>query len=233
MMRISLSQKAVLTLAVLGAAAACPVAASAQDASGWYVSGAGSITMLNGTDGTIANAPAPGITVRTQNEFETGFGAQVAVGRDFGRFRLEAELGYTQDHQNHYVAVAPPTGRIPAYVDQNAARAMLNGYVDLTDGTVQPFLGAGAGVVRIHHRFFAPRAPFPTEAPRELINDNDTRFAYQLMAGLGIRVAPTVMLTAQYRWLDAGRFHGLDSRGERFERDHRGHNLDLGVRLRF
>ncbi len=213
--------------------AAVPAAAGAQDRGEWYVSGAGTISMLESTEGTIANAPFPGSSIRTQNEFGTGWGAQAALGYDFGRFRTELEVGFNKDTQDDYVAIAPPTGRLPADVEEDSIRAMLNAYVDIMDGPIQPYLGAGIGMTRIDLVFIGPRAPFPTEAPRELINDHDNRFAYQLMAGVAFALNDRVALTGQYRWLDAGTFRGLDSRGEPITRDHAGHHIDFGVRLSF
>ncbi len=215
-------------------ALSAPATAWAQsDAGDWYGSAAGTISFLKDTEGTIANAPAPGSTVRTEHELETGYGFQVALGRTLGAFRIEAEVGYTRNEQDHYVAIIPPTGRIPADVFQEALRGMANVYYDFSIGDVRPFIGAGLGIARIDVEFVAPRAPFPTEAPRELINDTDTRFAYQLMAGAALPVNARTALFAQYRWFDAGRFRGLDSRGERAERDHVGHNIDIGLRVSF
>jgi len=221
------------TMGCLVLLAAVPTTAQAQDRQGWYVAGAGTISMLNSTDGTIANAPAPGITVRTENDFDTGWGVQAAVGHDFGRFRAEAEFGFTRNEQDDYVAIAPPTGRLPADVQEDSVRGMLNAYVDITDGRVQPYVGAGIGFTRIDLVFNGPRAPFPTEAFRELINDSDNRFAYQLIGGVAFALSDRVALTAQYRWFDAGTIRGVDSRNELFTRDHAGHNVDLGVRFGF
>ena len=221
---------------VIGAVASAVLsvgAAQAQAAGDWYVAAAGTVSEPRDTKGAIANAGAPGFTVRTANSFETGYGVQAAIGRQVGRFRLEGEIGFTRDKQDHYVAIAPPTGRIPADVEQDTLRAMVNGYVDLSDGSIQPFIGAGIGAARVDLKFVAARAPFPTEPPRELINDRDTKFAYQLMGGLAVPLTERLRLTAQYRWFDVGKFALKDVRGERVTRSLSGHNLDLGLRLAF
>lgn len=110
---------------------------------------------------------------------------------------------------------------------------MVNGYIDFGHGAIRPYLGAGAGIVRTKVDFFAPRAPFPAEAPRQLIDDSDSHFAYQLIAGAALRVTPRWQLTAQYRWLDAGSIHPYDARNERTTNTYRGHHIDAGVRLSF
>jgi OmpA-OmpF porin, OOP family len=207
---------------------------------GWYISGSGTLSWLKDTSGTIANAPTPGNTVRTESAFKKGVGGQIAIGRAFGPYRLEGEIGYTHNKQNHYVAIVPPTGRIAADVKDDATRLMLNGYYKwprpfqpCLKCAFEPFVGAGIGVTRVSIDFFAPRAPFPTEAPRQLIKDSDTRFAYQLMAGVAVPVSDRIALTLQYRWFDAGTVSGKDARGEAFTRDHAGSHVDLGLRYHF
>ena len=218
------------TLMVLLAAAQ----AEAQTAGdGWYVAGAVTRSFLNDADQTIFNAPRPGSTVELTNEIQDGWGGQIAVGRSFGRLRGEAEVGLTDNDSDRYLVTAPFTATVPQEGKQDATRLMANLYFDVLDGPVQPYVGAGIGVAEIDVRVFGPRAVFPAEPPRELIDDGDRRFAYQLMAGAAFWVSPSVALTGQYRWFDAGTVGGLDSRGERFVRDHDGHNVDVGVRFRF
>ena len=237
-MKTSSNRMFLAALLLASAAPLLPIAAHAQDApaatgDGWYAAGAVTLSLLNDTAGTIANAPMPGSTVRLKNPIETGFGGQVALGHRFGSFRLEGEIGFTHNTQDRYVAIVPPTGSIPAKVSDDALRGMVNGYYDLSYGPVMPFVGAGLGFASVDIDFFAPRAPFPAEAPRQLIKDGDTLFAYQLMAGVAVPVSEDVALTLQYRWFDAGTVEALDVRGERIARDHAGHNVDFGIRINF
>jgi len=210
-----------------------PQAVRADEGEGWYVSGSATLSQLKDTAGTIANAPVPGSTVRSENSFETGIGGSIAIGRDFGRFRAEVEAGYTSDSQNSYTSIAPPTGRIVANVDQTTLRGMANGYFDITDGPIQPYVGAGLGITKIDLLFIAPRAPFPTEDPRRLIDGDDTRFAYQIMGGVSARISKSLSFTLQYRWFDAGTVTIADSRGEATTRDVAGHHIDAGLRVTF
>lgn len=162
-----------ITIAACGLALS-PGAALAQD--GWYISGSGGYSGLEDTAGTVANAPTPGNTVRTDNPFEGGYGVQAAVGRQIGRFRLEGELGYSRDTQDEVLNIVPSTGRANVDVKQSAVRVMANAYFELSQGRLRPYVGAGIGVSEIDVRFVGPRAPFPTEAPRLLIDDSDRRF---------------------------------------------------------
>ena len=221
-------------LTIFGAAAATlsfAASAKAQDAEadGWYLAAGGSISLLKDANTQII---APVGTVETFFPTNTGYGVQLAVGRRFGKFRLEAEAGYSTNHSDRYTAIIPPTGNIPADADQSALRLMANGYVDFGQGRVQPYVGAGAGWTRLHRRVVAPRAPFPTEAPRPLIDTHANRFAWQLMGGAAVRLSPALSLTAQYRWHSAGDFGGRDLAGNRFNSHHSGHNIDIGFRVR-
>jgi opacity protein-like surface antigen len=110
---------------------------------------------------------------------------------------------------------------------------MVNAYVDLTRGAVRPYLGVGGGAADVHVSTFAAPARAPMAPPSQLIDDGETDFAYQLMAGLAVSVSPRLALTAQYRWFDAGTVVGRDSRGERMTRDIAGHNVDVGFRFSF
>ena len=189
----------------------------------------GSVSLLNRASTKIIT---PVGTVETVFPKSTGYGVQLAVGRRFGNFRLEAEAGYTTNHSDHYTAIVPPTGNIPADADQSALRLMANGYIDFGQGRVQPYVGAGAGWTRVQIRVTAPRAPFPTEAPRRLIDAHDNRFAWQLMGGAAVRLSQSLSLTAQYRWHSAGDFGGRDLAGSPFTSRHAGHNIDIGLRVR-
>jgi len=226
MKRVMLSTVALLS--VLG----LPFGAHAQTGD-WYIAGGASLSLREDASGEISNAPVPGSTVRIENEFNTGYGAQAAIGRQFDRFRIEAELGYTRDRQDTYTAIVPPTGEIPADVEETTTRAMLNAYVDFPAGRLTPYVGAGVGYAWTALEFVAPRAPMPAEPPRTLIDDSDESFAYQLIGGAALAVSDRVALTLQYRWFDAGDFEARDTRGEPVRRDHAGHNIDFGVRVQF
>lgn len=210
--------------------------ATAQDVTPelpWYVSANVGASLLRDARVSIANAPAPGLFIVTNQKIETGLGISIAAGRRFGPVRAEAEIGFTNNSGDQYDTISPFQNSVDTNTKFNSRRIMLNGYYDLLRGRVTPYVGAGIGSVRTHFRVFAARAPFPTEPPRELIDDRDTKFAYQLMAGAAFQIAPQIALTGQYRWLDAGRIKGEDSRNEQFLTRYRGHNLEAGIRFSF
>lgn len=226
--------KLIALSAILAATTGLAAPANAQaTASGWYVAAAGTLSLREDTSGTIANAPAPGSTVRIENSFEPGFGGYAALGRSFGEFRIEGELGYSRDTQDSYTAVIPPTGHIPADVEEETTRAMINGYWEFGSGAWSPFIGAGVGFARTELLFVAPRAPAPTQQPARLIDDSDEGFAYQLMGGVEVALNDRTALAVRYRWFDGGDFEGVDTRGEAVTRENAGHNIDVGLRFQF
>lgn len=224
-------------LSVATAAAVLLLAGSAQAeaASGWYVAGAVTGSNLNKPEQTIANAPTPGATLSVTNDVDFGWGGQIAVGRSFGRMRLEGEIGRTENRSGAYTATSPISITLPQKGENNSTRYMLNGYYDLplSGLPVTAYLGAGLGEADVHVTTFAAPARAPNAPPSQLIDARETDFAYQLMAGFSLPLNPRLAMTAQYRWFDAGTVKGRDARGEAITRDIAGHNLDVGLRLAF
>jgi opacity protein-like surface antigen len=220
--------------AVMGAAlSAAPAQAQAQQ--GWYLAGGATASFLNDPHQTVANAPMPGSTLSVVNNVDTGFGWHLEFGRAFRHFRLEAEIGRTKNDPHSYTVISPASlaNTIRQKGEFAAMRYTANGYFDFLDGPVRPYVGAGAGVARVHVVTIAPRAPFPTETPLTLIDDSVSHFVWQVMAGVSVPVARQLAVTAQYRWSDAGTVRGQDMRGQRFTETMRGHNIDVGLRFTF
>ena len=217
--------------ALAGTLLASPALAQ-QDADHWYLSAGGSVSLLDDAHMDVTGLPTPVGHVETEHPFKTGYGFQAAVGRKIGSFRVEAEAGYGSNHADHYVAIVPPTGRIPQDGDQNAIRLMANAYVDFGKGRVQPFVGGGIGWTRVQIKFTAPRAPFPSEAPRSIVDTHVSAFAWQAMAGVSVRLNDRFSLTAQYRRHSAGDLEGRDLSDFAMKRGHAANAIDLGVRVR-
>jgi opacity protein-like surface antigen len=224
--------------AVAGSASAAMAQEQTQEPEkGWYVSAAGTFSLLENSQGTVANAIGPGgiaiLTLNSVNEVENGWGASVALGRDFGRIRVEAEVGYSENDASSYSVSSPFVITLPQDGRNDITRYMGNIYFDVTDSGIQPYAGAGLGVARVEVVTVATVAAAPTAPPRRLIDDSETVFAYQLMAGVSVPVTGRLRLNAQYRWFDADRVRGVDGRGEEFTRTIQGHNIDLGLRFTF
>lgn len=205
--------------------------AKAQEADDWYLTASGSISLLKDSHTLVVGKPVPPGFAKTVNVMDTGLGVQLAIGHRLGNARLEIEGGYARNTSGHYIAVVPANGKIASEGGHKAWRVMANGYYDVGRGPFRPYVGAGAGYVDIKARNFAARPPFPSEAPRLIINDHKGELAYQVMAGAAYEISPGVSLTAQYRWFSAGKVHFRDLAGSEHVREHRGHNIDLGIRV--
>jgi opacity protein-like surface antigen len=222
--------------AAFAAAAAAMLGAGtarAQPSHRIYVSGSVTGSFLDKPRQTIANAPTPGATLQVENDVDFGWGGMLAVGFAIGGFRAEAEIGRTRNRSRHYSAISPISITLPQDGRNDVTRYMANAYYDFGRGRVRPYLGAGIGTADAHVTTFAAPARAPNAPPSQLIDDSETDFAWQLIAGAAISVAPRLSLTAQYRWFDAGTVVGADSRGQRMTRGIAGHNVDIGLRFSF
>lgn len=215
------------------AAGARPAHADVPDH--WYIAGAATGSALDKPHQTIANAPTPGSTLQVVNAVDFGWGGQGEIGYAAGFFRIEAEIGHTANHSDHYSAISPIAITLPQSGKNSITRFMANAFVELPRGhwPVSPFIGAGIGAARAHATTFAAPARAPGAPPSQILDVKDTRFAYQVMAGLSAPLTRHLALTAQYRWFDGGTFRGFDSREERATRTLHGSNVDLGVRFSF
>jgi len=201
----------------------------------WYLAGAATLSDLNEPHQTIANAPVPGSTLDVTNGVDLGWGGQIAVGRSLGPLRLEAEVGHTENKSKSYTATSPISITLPQKGDNDATRYMANAYYDLRPGglPLDVYVGFGVGAADVRVTTFAAPARAPSAPPSQLMDFDQTVFAYQLMAGLSHSLSQHLAFTAQYRWFDAGTITGRDSRGQRATRDIAGHNLDVGLRYAF
>ena len=199
----------------------------------WYIAGAVTGSALDKPRQTIANAPTPGSTLHVVNDVDFGWGGQGEFGYAIGFLRIEAEIGRTANHSDHYSAIRPISITLPQSGKNTITRYMANAYAELPRGQwpVSPFVGAGIGEARAHVTTFAAPARAPNAPPSQLLSFKDSQFAYQLMGGLSVPVTARLALTAQYRWFDGGTFRGVDSRGERATRTLHGSNVDVGLRF--
>jgi opacity protein-like surface antigen len=165
------------------------ITTSAQAADkGMYVSGNLGLSIASDSD-----VSAFGIEFATIS-FDPGFDLGGAIGYDYGDIRAEFEIAYhawDMDEGTIGGIVGPPcpcTGPIDG--DASALSFMVNGYYDfqLTNSSVTPYLGGGIGGANINGDLGLGD------------DDNDTVFAYQLMAGVGFEINPSTILTLGYRY---------------------------------
>ncbi len=189
-----------LAVAVALATTALSTPALARDGA-WYVGIEGGAMIVEDIDFTLADTNTQ--VLSTDSNY--GWDVDGIVGYDFGAFRLEAEVGYRRANaEEHQTSVA--LGGIPAgiygddraYGRASALSFMLNGLIDFgADDGLQGFVGGGAGVARVKYENYgiAPAAA--------LLDDSDTVFAWQAIAGVRAPLSENVDVSVKYRFFNA------------------------------
>ena len=152
----------------------------------WYVGLEGGAMIVEDMDLDIVDTDASHTV-----DMDYGFDVGGLVGYDFGAFRLEAEASYRRATMDTFTV---GTGGISAgaagstlaagqHVDVggnvDALSFMANGLLDFgPDDGLQGYVGGGAGIGRVGIK--APLSPTGAAA----IDDSDSGFAWQVLAGL-------------------------------------------------
>jgi len=215
-------------LLVMAIFALVVITTSAQAADkGMYVSGIAGLSLVPELDQEISG------TRVFETDFDPGIKIAGALGYDFGALRAEVEIGYLTNEVNDALAVGFGSG--PVEGDFSVLSFMVNGYYDIhtPNFSLVPYLGVGIGGASIDAHIIAPLL-----APSQVVDDSATVFAYQLMAGFGWNVSPSITLTADYRY-----FATTDPEftpGNRFgpgspdlTSDYSNHSFNLGARFKF
>jgi OOP family OmpA-OmpF porin len=168
-------------------------------AGGWYFSAFGGANWLDDTSFDV-DLGGPGTVV---NSYDVGYVVGGAVGYDFGQamgplgLRLEAELSYRSNDVDTHTIVG--VGQTDGAIGSTSALAgMGNILFDLNTGS--PFSiygGGGVGVANVEFDGHGPGAG-------AIMNDDDTVFAWQAIAGIGYEISPGWVFDVQYRYFNAG-----------------------------
>jgi outer membrane protein OmpA-like peptidoglycan-associated protein/opacity protein-like surface antigen len=163
-------------------------------------------------------------------DFKTGYDFGGIVGYDFGFIRLEAEAGYRSadiDTLTASTAILPASAtlsRSGTYVadgDVNVLSFMLNAMADFgPDDGLQGFVGGGAGVARTK----VDGATIGLSSPG-VLDDSDTGFAWQLLAGVRAPLTETIDVGLKYRFFNTAGLDMVDTRGRDVEGKFRSHSL--------
>lgn len=121
---------------------------------------------------------------------DLGFDLGVATGYALPFFRVEAELNSRNGDVHRIEGENARTGDFTAY------SAMANLYLDFANPSlVTPFIGAGGGILRL--------SIDELRSDSVSIGDqSDSTEAWQLMAGMAVKLAPHTNLDLTYRYLD-------------------------------
>lgn len=201
--------KAILFSASAVAALALVPGLAAAD--GWYGSASVGYNFDGGVEfDNVPNASVAGFTgvspygIGRGANGDGGWGAGLALGYAFSNgFRVEAELLNSQTDFN-------PKGVDGVDGAANLWAGMVNAYYDFNrDGAINPFIGAGVGLGRVDvtassfDRNPANNTPLLILSRQSAvgISDSDSGFAWQVMAGVGLKLSERLSGDVTFRYL--------------------------------
>ena len=168
------------------------------------------------------NSDLDSATASQELGLDNGFVGNVAVGHGYGNgFRTEFELGFRRNDVDSISGGGSGTGDLTGW------SAMANALYDFkVNGPLQPYVGIGAGVAHLDLSGATPSVGTS-------INDTDTAFAWQGMAGVSYAVSERVKLTLGYRYFAVPDADFSGSTGTSFDSDYASHDVLFGVRYSF
>jgi outer membrane protein OmpA-like peptidoglycan-associated protein/opacity protein-like surface antigen len=216
--------------------------------SAWYVGGDFGATIVEdiGLDYGIGPViPGAGGNSQIGLNHDYGYDAALFVGYDLGMFRIEAEVAYKRARVDDIETSVRLPGAGPFGVPlggaitpdispagggrTSALSFMINGMLDFGDDDgVSGFVGGGVGVARVDYnniRAFSNQSA--------VVDDSDTRFAWQVVAGLRQAISDNVDITVRYRFFNADNIRTVDFRGLESESRFRSHSLLGGITFNF
>jgi len=216
-------RKLAIVMALASTAIATP--ALARDGA-WYIGVEGGAMIVEDLQldiGALNNA--------AQVDTDYGFDVDGIIGYDFGPVRLEAEVAYKQaDVENFRSSVITPIGTGTGSVAAgsfntaggrvSALSFMVNALLDFGDDDgISGFIGGGAGVARTKLSRFA------LNTSGNFLNDSDTGFAYQGIAGVRAALTDNVDVGLKYRFFNADNVDLVDRIGRRDSTRFRSHSI--------
>lgn len=201
---------AVATIALL-----MPVAAKADTHEGFYL-GAG----VGGSFAGDSEFETGGTT--NDVEYNAGFAGFLTGGYQFANnWRVQAELAARNNDVDQITgtgAAAPFTG------DVNIYSLMADAIYGIPTGTkFTPYIGAGAGIAWAN-------ADSVATALTTTVDDNDTAFAYQGIAGIEYDVTENLKADLGYRYFRTADLEFSTAAATTADADYENHTITLGLR---
>ena len=198
-----------LAAAALAAGLLSSAPSSAQMTNGLYFSGGAGANWLS--DATTTRNGVDNTT-----KYKAGPAVAFALGYGLGNgIRLEGELGYRNSDVNN------GNGSLGAWT------FMGNGLYDFDlDLPIVPYLGVGLGAARLN-------ADAVQTGATSSINDSDTRFAYQGIAGAAYAINERLKLDLSYRYLGTTKPTFTDNTGASVKTEYNDHAVLLSFRYEF
>ena len=221
-------RKLAITLALATTALSTPALAR-DDA--WYVGVEGGVMLVEDIKfdvGTVSDA----VSV----DHKAGYDADATVGYDFGGFRAEAEVGYRSAVVTgvqstvtlpNGTAIRPAGNYGYAGGRSSALSFMVNGLLDFGDDDgLQGFVGGGVGVARV-------KGHYGLDTRGDFIDDSDTVFAWQALAGIRAPITDSIDVSLKYRFFNADKVKLVDFLGRPTESRFRSHSILGGLTFNF
>ncbi|GAA3695326.1 hypothetical protein GCM10022268_02500 [Sphingomonas cynarae] len=230
-------RKVAIVLALASTAIAAP--ALARDKS-WYVGVEGGAMIVEDIDYDITGATAAATGTGTVDH-DYGFDVDGVVGYDFGGFRLETEVGYRRATVDGFSSTTTTPRFNAAGVRSDAAAGsydvaggrssalsfMLNGLLDFgDDDAIQGFVGGGVGVARV-------QVNYGLNTQRDFVDDSDTVFAWQALAGIRAPLTENIDATLKYRFFNAENVKLVDVANRTLDGRFRSHSVLGGLTYNF
>jgi opacity protein-like surface antigen len=185
---------------------------------GLYVSARAGASFLDGTTIDFVN---DALLSRDINLDQVGWVVTGAIGWRFTpRFRGEIEIG---ERVNDVSSIKPGIGGDGSV---SATSLIVNGYLDLPRlalGSATPYVGAGFGKAWLSHDLRVDGGTLTKSS------DTTIPWAYQLIGGLSLPVAPQWDLNLEYRYLATQRALFGDASGQFYHSDYHDQSVLLGV----
>ena len=213
---------------VIGMAMASTMLASpalARD-SQWYVQVEGGPMLVEDLDFDVN-----GVEDQLTQDYDAGYDFGGLVGYDFGPVRIEAEASYREADADQLIVGTlgfpagagtrlAAAGQFPANGYVNSLSFMVNGLADFgPDDGLQGFVGGGVGVARTKVQTTINTNGAPG------LDDSDTGFAWQILAGVRAPVTDRIDVGLKYRFFNAQNIEMVDRLGDVLEGRLRSHSL--------
>lgn len=181
----------------------------------------------------VTNGQAAPVTAVRTSTF-TGFNVSGELGYDFGLLRTGFEIGYQRAplstvFNDANIAIVGASGvNSPVNGSSNVLTLMTNLLFDVANNEKWTgSVGGGIGFAQYEASRFA------TGALRPFVNDSDTRFAWQILAGLRRSISESVDLNLGYKWLSIENINLVTANATPLQSSFRSHSLLIGFTYNF
>jgi len=175
-------------------------------------------------DSDTSNSGVPGVSITVSSNI--GYALGGFAGYEFGNgFRVEGELAYRRNSLDEQSALGTT---FQMQGDAATLALMANGIYEFQTGgsAFSPYIGAGIGMAR----FSLIDAGVVGSTPED---NDDTVLAYQLIAGIGYELSPTLTLFADYRLFGMANPEFTDSSGNAVKTEYLGSTVLIGLSRSF